>query len=168
MSTKLTQARLKEVLHYGPETGLFTWLSTVIPPVYAGKISGYIDDYGYRVLNLDGNRRSQHRLAYLYMTGDYPVNQIDHVNGDRSDNRWCNLRPATDSQNRQNMKKKAGTKSRFQGVTWFPRDGTWMSRIGINYKSVFLGYFKTEEEAHQAYVSAKTQHHTFQPTPRMH
>ena len=165
MRNDLTQERLKELLHYDPETGVFTW-RVHVGSAQPGQVAGAWEGYGYRFMNVLGHRYTHHRLAYLYMTGSFPPNQLDHINGVRSDNRWVNLRPATDAQNRQNMKKKVGTRSTLQGVTWFPRDGTWMSRLMHNYKSYFLGYFGSETEAHEAYLTAKAQLHTFQPTPR--
>lgn len=166
MSTKLTQARLKELLHYDPETGVFTWAAVVGSARPGDQASTFVNHYGYKLLRADRRSYAQHRLAWLYMTGSWPEAQVDHRNGQRDDNRWDNLRSATDAQNRQNMAKKRGTRATLQGVTWFPRDQRWMARIGLNYKSHFLGYYDTESEAHQAYLAAKAELHIFQPTPR--
>lgn len=166
MSTKLTQARLKELLHYDPETGVFTWAAKAGSARPGRPASGFTNKYGYKLIRIGRQGYAQHRLAWLYMVGEWPEAQVDHVNGQRSDNRWQNLREATDAQNRQNMAKKTGTKSTLQGVTWYPRDRCWMSRITVNYRAHFLGYYQTEAEAHQAYLAAKAKLHTFQPTPR--
>lgn len=166
MSNKLTQAQLKELLNYDPATGAFTWVARLGSARPNTPASAHVDQYGYKRLMVHGRPYAQHRLAWMYMTGEWPAQQVDHLNGNRGDNRWVNLREATDAQNRQNMAKKAGTRSRLQGVTWFPRDGKWRSRLTINYKSHFLGYHDTEEEAHQAYLKAKAKLHTFQPSPR--
>lgn len=166
MSTELTQARLKELLHYDPETGVFTWVAVVGSARPGDPASTSVNHHGYKLLRAGKRRYAQHRLAWLYMTGEWPRAQVGHRNGMRSDNRWQNLREATDAQNRQNMAKKRGTKSALQGVTWWPRDRCWMSRITVNYRGHFLGYYTTEAEAHQAYLAAKSRLHTFQPAPR--
>jgi hypothetical protein len=167
MSTELTQARLKELLHYDPVTGIFTWRVTVSSKAQAGNAVGRADIlHGYVRRHVDKQRFSEHRLVWLYMTGSWPENQLDHINGDRTDNRWGNLREATDAQNRQNMAKRKGSSSNLLGVKWSKLRGKWMASITRDYVTKHLGYFADELDAHQAYIRAKASLHTFNPTPR--
>lgn len=164
MSTELTHERLKEVLHYCPDTGHWTWLVKAGSRMPGARAGTKNISHGYVLRIIEGRKFAEHRLAWFYMTGKWPTAQIDHKDGVRSNNRWSNLREANDAENRQNMAKKKGTVSRLQGVTWFGRDQCWMARIGLNYKSIFLGYHDTQEGAHKAYLEAKACHHKFQPT----
>ena len=93
--TELTAARLRKMLHYDPETGVFTRLWT-------GNVTGCPDAKGYLRIAADGRSYRAHRLAVLYMTGAWPSEQIDHINQVRTDNRWSNLRPATNGENGAN------------------------------------------------------------------
>lgn len=113
---------------------------------------------GYRVIRIDDALYLAHRLAWFYVTGNWPANQIDHINGVRDDNRFSNLREATNLQNAHNRKYNRN-KSGFQGVR--KENSKWLAEIKINYKAVRLGLFNTPEEAHCAYLIAKRQHHPF-------
>jgi hypothetical protein len=165
--TDLTAQRLRELMHYDPETGVLRWLVTVGSRASAGSEVGRNDvSHGYIRRTIDKVRYAEHRLVWLYMTGRWPASQIDHINGDRADNRWANLREATDAQNRQNMKKRRGGTSKYPGVCWVARRQAWSARITINYKGHHLGFFRDEEAAYSAYLKAKAELHTFQPVPR--
>lgn len=155
---ELTQARLKELLHYDPETGHFTWLVKV-GCVTPGRRAGTKHSGGYVQMKLDGRFYLAHRLAWLYETGSWPPDQIDHVNGIRSDNRICNLRPATPTQNCCNARVRTKSTSGYKGVCWVARDKRWMASITVNKKTEYLGYFKTAEQAHAAYVEAASRLH---------
>lgn len=112
----LTQERLKHLLRYNPETGVFTWL--VLPKrtrSNKGDIFGTWDR-GYFVGQVDGVLYKLHRLAFLYMTGAFPPEQVDHINGVRSDNRWCNLRVCNNAENNQNRGRQANNKFGIKGV----------------------------------------------------
>ena len=104
----ITQDRLKEVLHYSPETGLFTWEERLnsfsFNGKHAGKSAGSYDEYGYQVIKIDSKSYKAHRLAFLYMEGTFPPKHVDHINRIEDDNRWENLRPATQSENMSNRK----------------------------------------------------------------
>lgn len=161
----LTQARLKEVLHYDPETGISTWLPRLIREEsartdkswngrYAGKRAGSVSKFlGYRVMAIDDENYYEHRLAWFYMTGEWPDPQCDHENLDRADNRWANLREATISQQRMNRAASTKNTSGFKGVSYFKRDGNWKAQIQINGKNKHLGLFDTPEAAHAAYCA---------------
>lgn len=145
----LTQEKLKKLLHYSPETGEFRWRVFRGNTAKAGSVAGCLKSDGYRTLHVGGRLHMEHRLAHLYMTGEWPPHEIDHINGNRADNRWCNLRQATRSQNCMNM---GGGPSK--GVSFYPRYGKWVARIKRDGRRHFLGYFNTETEARDAYSNA--------------
>lgn len=158
----LTQARLKELLHYDHETGVFTWLVTKNNrKAKVGNELRSVGCGGYLRVSIDHKRYLLHRLAWFYVHGSFPENQIDHINRIRSDNRICNLRLATDSENRQNMSISQKNTSGHTGVTFYKRDQTWQAQIFLNYKNHFLGRFKTIESAIEARKNAKANLHKF-------
>lgn len=154
--SELTQERLKELLHYAPDTGVFTWISGP----RRTKTAGCLQRVGYLVVRLDGTLYYLHRLALLYMDGEWP-GMVDHVNGERADNRWSNLRQCSAEVNAQN-KRKAYSSKLYDlplGVTWAARRGKYMAQIGHAGKNKALGYFSCPQEAHQAYLIAKRELH---------
>lgn len=153
----LTADELREFLVYNSETGEFFWResSCLRHRVWFGKRAGSPHNRGYRQTSFRGKRYTEHRLAWLYMTGKWPSHQIDHINGQRSDNRFSNLREATQAENSANMKRKK--KSGLKGAYKQPCAGEgeiWMSQIVVNGKMIYLGRFRTEELAHAAYAEA--------------
>ena len=166
MKTNPTQDRLKELLNYDAQSGEFTWRVSR-GTAKAGMQAGCVDAHeGYARIGIDGVSHLAHRLAWLYEFGVFPEDQIDHINGERHDNRLVNLRQATNNQNLQNMTKQQGKSSRFLGVSWCKSRNKWQAGIRLNGKSHNLGYFSTEEAAHAAYCKAKSEIHTFNQTPR--
>jgi hypothetical protein len=157
MST-LTQKRLKEVLNYDPETGEFTWLVSAGRRVRVGDVAGYQRPDGYCRIQIDGRNYRAHRLAWLHMTGEWPPHQIDHINGDPSDNRTSNLRPATHSQNMANSRKPRHNTSGFKGVSWQAAQRKWVASLKVNGRTRFLGRFDCPAAAHAAYVAAAVKH----------
>jgi len=154
----LTQQRLKEVFSYDEQTGLFTRLLAISRKSKIGAIITTINRHGYIVLRLDNELHYCHRLAWLYMFGTYPISHIDHINGNPSDNRLCNLRDVTQKTNTQNLHNAhKDNKSGFIGVHKDKK--RWGARIHINGKNVSLGNFDTPEEAHAAYIEAKRAFH---------
>ncbi len=149
-SIEITQEYLKSILHYDPETGIFTWLKSYHSH-RIGKIAGSLDRQGYWNIHIDYKKIRYHRLAFLYMTGKWPKEQVDHINRIRNDNRWCNLREVTKLQNRMNCSFQRDSTSGYKGVSWNNFHQKWMSYININKKKVHLGYFSTKEEAARAY-----------------
>jgi hypothetical protein len=161
---ELTQERLKELLHYDPETGIFTWKKLRTGPKRS--VAGSVTTKGYRSISVDGRPTLAHRLAWLYIHGCMPSKQIDHANGVRDDNRLVNLRDVDGCENSQNVKRSAPS-SGFTGVYPVHSGGRYFATIASKGRgSIYLGTFATPEEAHQAYLTAKEVLHTFQPTPR--
>jgi len=161
-SNMLTQSRLKELLHYDPETGVFTRRVDVTYNARAGDVAGTQMTVGYLSVGLDGCRYSCHRLAWLYMHGVWPSTHIDHIDGVRTNNRIVNLREANDAQNHQNRRAaRKDSKSGLLGVSWHQHSRGWAACITTGGKSRHLGVFDTPELAHEAYLRAKHALHEF-------
>lgn len=138
---ELNQSQLKERIHYDPDTGRFTWLkdSPLGGARLAGKIAGCIANDGYMVIGIRKRTYKAHRLVFLYMESEMPAKQVDHINRNRSDNRWCNLRHATHQENQQNM----SNNTDFIGVSWRKRTNQWTAQSRLNGRVKYLGIFKT-------------------------
>lgn len=153
----LTAKRLRTVLHYDPSTGIWRWTvqkGNAYPP---GTVAGGIHKVvGYHYIMIDGQTYFGHRLAWLYMTGKWPELDIDHIDGDVSNNRWTNLRLATKSQNKANSKRYKNNTTGYKGVTKV-RD-KWRAYIAVDKKRIWLGYYKTPEDASDAYQKAATKY----------
>lgn len=146
---------LKDALHYDPETGHWTWLVRMGSRAGVGTIAGTKDRLGYIQIKFNGKLYKGHRLAWFYVTGEWPKEELDHINRNPSDNRWCNLREASRTQNNRNTGNRKHNTSGLRGAFFCPnRKKKWDARIGLNGKSVYLGSFNTKEEAHAAYLAA--------------
>lgn len=141
-----TQAEIKHLLHYDPETGVFRWRFSNSPRVKPWDVAGGLCK-GYLHIGLNNGVHYAHRLAWVYMTGEWPNDQIDHIDGVRSNNAWVNLRQATNKQNMENQSLKKNNKSGFRGVSWVTRSKKWKAAVNHNKKRLFLGYFETAEDA---------------------
>lgn len=150
---------LKSRLEYDKETGLFIRIKNVSGNKGGvGNVAGNIGDEGYIVINFRGKKKKAHRLAWLYMTGEWPEKDVDHMNGDRADNRWINLRAADDSINAQNQRKaSSNNKSGYLGVS--QKGNRFKASIRSEGKRIYLGLFDTAIIAHEAYVEAKRKLH---------
>jgi hypothetical protein len=151
----LTAERLRDLLIYNPETGLFS-RRVGKARARAGAVCGDLDSHGYVRISLDCKRYLGHRLAWLYVHGCWPAADIDHINGVRTDNRLANLREAARRNNLANRRGHAS--SGLKGAYWHGQNGCWYSRIGVNGKSIHLGCFDTAEEANAAYLAAARKH----------
>ena len=140
----ITQAELKNLIHYDPDTG-----SVYRLPL--GLLVDCKDSCGYVIVKVKGKIYKAHRLAFLFMVGRFPEGDVDHVNMIRSDNRWCNLREATRQQNNVNVRSKPGSSSRFLGVTFSKTHKKWAARIRTSEGRRLLGYFDDEAEAAREY-----------------
>ncbi len=141
----ITRECLRSILDYDAETGVFTWRVTKSNRAPAGSIAGVVGVIGYVVIGVDKRRLLAHRLAFVWMTGELPE-EIDHINGVRSDNRWVNLRPCTRSQNNANRPPRP-SKSGEPGVYKDPRSNSWIAEVCFGGKRVWQRSFKTKELA---------------------
>jgi hypothetical protein len=142
--------RVKELLDYDQNTGVFVWRAYRGGTAFAGSIAGGINTSGHRQIKIDMQQYVAHRLAWYLVTGKEPVNEIDHINGNRDDNRYENLREATDAQNAQNRTVQINNKSGVKGVCWYPRRSMWNAYITAFGARKTIGYFKSIEEAASA------------------
>jgi len=153
------QARVKECLLYDEMSGVFTWKARPSSCVKIGDIAGSFNPAsGYWFIRLDGKLLRAHRLAWLYVHGVMPPDEIDHINGDRGDNRLANLRLATHAENTRNGRKLASGLKGAHPRKHRPK-APWLSRIRKDGKYFHLGCFATAEEAHAAYVKAAHELH---------
>lgn len=152
----LTQDRLKELLTYSPETGLFYWVQDRAGRK-AGQLAGCFKN-NYVMISVDGSAYRAHHLAWLYMTGKWPALFTDHRDTNKHNNAWSNLREATKSQNQANVGLIKSNKSGLKGVSQYRAGASygkpWQATIAKDGKSRHLGHFGTKEEAHQAYIAA--------------
>lgn len=152
-------ARAHELLAYDPVTGGFTHRVDRGKNRCAGKPAGYVHSSGYVVLSIDGKRYYAHRIAWLMTTGAWPL-FVDHRDGDRSNNRFANLRNATRSLNMQNLREPMSTSTTGRlGVTFDKRRGVYVAQIVVAERHVHLGQFDDADVAHLAYLDAKRIHH---------
>lgn len=155
----LTQARLRELLTYDPETGLFHW-RVDRARAQAGDVAGSTNGGSpYLVVGIDYKSYTLHRLAWLYMTGEWPEEGIDHKNGNPADNSWANLRKANCSQNAYNQRRGVRNRSGVKGVSFWAAQNKWVAEINVDKKRVYLGSFASLEEAAEARRRAEAEHH---------
>lgn len=157
-----TIERIRELFNYDPDTGVFT-RRLACRAVKAGRIEGYIDPKGYRRIYVDRRLYMAHRVAWAYVHGTWPADQIDHENHVRDDNRIANLRECTNAENRQNIKPQGYGISGYLGVVAHSQydPPRWVASIGLNGKRIYLGTYDTAEEAAAVYAAAKTETHYF-------
>lgn len=167
---EITADTVRELLHYDAASGEFMWRTRDVRwftpnsrrtaesecvrwnKSFSGSSAGSLNGRGYVQIGLLGRRYYAHRIAWLYVTGEWPKDDIDHLNGDKTDNRFVNFRSVVDADNCKNRGIRADNKSGFTGV--FRQNNKWKAQIRIGGKSVHLGYFQTPEAAHSAYVEA--------------
>jgi len=157
MNTELTLERLKERLDYSPETGIFVWRETFSGMCRKGWPAGRQGTgkaAGYMRINVDGVEYKAHRLAWFYVTGEWPKGQLDHINMVGTDNRLANLRECTQSQNKANSRVYKNSKSGVKGVTWRKDRNCWQACIQKDGKQKHLGFFGDINSAASAYKKA--------------
>jgi len=170
---ELTQELLKELLHYNPETGVFTWKARaekhfktyksfkVWNARFPAKKAGYYEvkgDYKRELVSILGKRIKSHRLAWLYVYGAYPENQIDHINGIPTDNRIVNLRDVTNQENCKNVGISKNNTSGGIGISWHKASKKWSAYIKHNYKKIHLGLFLEFDDAVKARKEAENEY----------
>jgi len=151
-------ARVREVLKYNKKTGRFTWLKSTGPRAVVGAPAGAVNVRGYYDISIDGRKYVAHRLVWLYVTGQLPTHEIDHINGNRADNRFCNLRDVPRAINTQNRRQaNARALSRLLGVS--KHGEKWRARLQTSGVVSQLGTYNTPAQAYAAYITAKRQMH---------
>jgi hypothetical protein len=153
----ITQARLKELLRYNKKTGVFTWRVTNSPRALKGAVAGCVKrgDCDYHVIRLDTRLYRANRLAWLYVTGAWPITQVDHENRNSLDDAWKNLRLVTNKQNGENASLRRDNKSGHRGVRKRADTGQWLAVIKHNYRNIHLGCFDTKAAAVAARQAAE-------------
>lgn len=163
MANSLTRDVLMEYTSYNKDTGEFVWIKRPSNRVKIGDSIGNIGSHGYLETSLLGNRYLVHRLVWLYEHGEFPDKKIDHVDRNRLNNSIANLRLASDFENAHNVFVPSGRNknSGLRGVTFRKKINRWTAEICANGKRIYLGCFKTPEDASSEYLKAKMQLHKF-------
>lgn len=160
--TDLTSERANELLSYDPLTGNLTRKKALSNSMKVGDRAGSINGAkDYIRLYVDSKRFLAHRVIWLMMTGEWPRYEIDHINNNKQDNRWENLRQLTPLENGQNKKLTMNTVSGLRGVSFSKCTGKWMAQIAVGGKMKYLGIYLTKEEAHAVYLREKVKEHPF-------
>lgn len=166
-----TAERVRDALDYDPATGVFVWRERELSSFatvrsgrvwntkYAGKVAGSLDSGGYSKISIDAKDYRAHRLAWLYATGAWPAEQIDHRDGDTSNNRFDNLREATNAENGCNRCAYTNNSSGVKGVCWNGQRKKWMAQIQVDGCKIYLGLFTNLNDAAAAYAIAAQEHH---------
>ena len=148
---------IENLVEYHPTTGALRLKIDINKRRKKGDTIGSIDSLGYVYVNLLGNKYKAHRVIYYLMTGEAPTGKtvIDHQNGDRSDNRWCNLAPGTSGDNSKNCKRSTNNTSGTTGVYWYKNDNRWIARIRVDGEKIYLGSFAEFSDAVNARKNAE-------------
>jgi hypothetical protein len=154
--TELTAKYVRSILDYDTETGVLTWKYNPNKPLnwnarYSGKRAGRVTNMGYIRLSINNREYMAHRIIWLINKGCIGDNEIDHINGVKSDNRLCNLRLATRQQNEWNRPGHKNVSSKHKGVFWVARDKRWRAEIVYNGKTQYIGQYECEELASLVY-----------------
>lgn len=160
MAGRIELSRLKQIMKYDPETGVFIYLVNRGRQKKAGDIVGFVSPKsshnggGYRIIHVDGREYAAHQLAWFYVYGTWPKSQVDHINVQRDDNRIANLREATHSQNMANRPIQSNNTSGLKGASFHKAARKWVSCIQKEGEYMYLGLHETRELAHAAYCNA--------------
>lgn len=154
----LTASRLREVASYTADTGVFIWVSPASNRVKRGAVAGSKKSHGYIAINIDGKLYYAHRLAWMYVFVVMPGLPIDHIDGDRHNNRIANLRLASPSENQKNAGLRTTNKSGHQGVSWVAKAGKWRVALRSSGRVVTIGLFEDVESAVSARDKAYGDH----------
>lgn len=157
----LTAERARALLDYDPGTGVLTWkahpkVKHHINTRLLGAEAGAVGTLGYRLISVDKERLNAHRVIWLMVHGHWPEGEIDHINGDRADNRLVNLRDVPRAENRKNMCMRSDNTSGVVGVYWYKN--RWVADIRVNGKTIYLGRYQNIEDATRARKQAEARH----------
>jgi len=136
-------------LRYDAEIGKFYWIASPANRIHVGDRAGSLMADGYRQIKIKGVRCAEHRLAWLFETGEWPEDDLDHINGARADNRFENLRDATRRENGQNMQ--CHRDGELPGASLHRATGKWACQIKVSGRLYYLGLHETEQDAHLVY-----------------
>ena len=162
MRNQLTYEEAHRLMEYNPETGVLTRKVSLVYSTPVGSEAGSLHNIsGYIGVSVNGIRYQSHRVIWLMMTGKWPKSTIDHIDCDKTNNRWSNLREASVAENNQNKTLICNNSSGLRGVSWYKKSGKWKAQIGVNKRMIFLGYFEDKFEAQEAYLKAKREMHPF-------
>lgn len=175
MKNNVTHSHLAQIINYDPDTGRLIWLPrpafffrsnancNAWNARYAGTLAfTSLDRKGYLIGSIFGTNYRAHRIAWTLHTGNWPACLIDHINGDRADNRFSNLREATIDENSRNRRCMAGSTSQFLGVSRDRKNGRWRAQIQHDGRKHFIGFYQSESDAAAAYqAEAKRMHGAF-------
>lgn len=156
----ITRNEVLELLDYDRDTGVFTWKVTIAKGKKGARAGTVCSTSGHRHLMIHGVRCKAHRVAWLVVVGEWPSGEIDHINGVKDDNRFCNLRDVDRITNQQNERRarRSNKSTGLLGAYPLP-NGRFCAKLSINSKPTHLGCFDSAEEAHAAYVEAKRTYH---------
>ncbi|HDL7927055.1 TPA: HNH endonuclease [Yersinia enterocolitica] len=157
--SSLTHQRLQEVLHYSSDTGVFIWQFSNSNRVRIGSVAGSPNSGKYILISIDRKSYPAHRLAWFYVNGKWPDNEIDHINGAKTDNRICNLRQATHAENCRNRSMKKTNTSGVKGVSREGKINKWRAECMVNGKQHRVGLFTNLSEAEKAVRQFREIHH---------
>jgi hypothetical protein len=156
----VSPASLQEMLSYSKETGRLTWSRNVAGRARAGQETGTTNYNGYLSLIIKGRPYRAHRVAWAIVTGSWPIGEIDHIDGVKTNNEWSNLRDVTRSVNQQNKRRsQSRTPGHLLGTSLDKRSGRWRAQIKVEGKYMHLGLHESAEAAHAAYILAKRRFH---------
>jgi len=160
----LTVFTIRECLNYDPETGEFTRAKRTAQCHQIGDradLPACGNLAGYLTVGLQGDKHLAHRVAWAHFYGEWPTQHIDHINGNKSDNRIVNLRDVSSKENTQNRKRVMRKKeyTNLVGAYWHRKNKNWVSRIQVDGETIHLGIFDSDTAAHHAYIEAKKIHH---------
>jgi hypothetical protein len=162
----LTSESLRQWLDYDAETGVFTWRRSA-GKARIGAVAGTVTRFGYLSICVKGRRHVAHRLAWLYVRGEWPSSEVDHIDTDKLNNRIANLRLCTNATNQQNRRgPPSNNTSGHIGVSWARGIRKWKATICVAGRTHFLGSFEKVEDAAKAYAEGKARLHRFHPTTR--
>jgi len=160
--TDLSADHLRDLFHYDETTGTFTRRVRTSNRINVGDVAGNLMATGYVRFCVNGRAYTAHRLAWLYVHGRWPDGEIDHINGQRDDNRIANLREVSRGQNMQNLRSaRLCNKAGLLGVSWDERNKKWRADIRVSGTRKNLGRYATPQEAHSEYLRAKALMHPF-------
>lgn len=155
----ITADHVRRLFDYDPETGRLTWRVRTNARAPIGKEAGCKRHDGYTVIGIGGTMFLAHRIIWLHVTGEWPGDDLDHIDCDPRNNRFANLRIANTSQNHCNVRVQSNNTSGYKGVIFDKRAGRWVARIKLNGRTRQLGSFDSPKAAHVAYVAGSKRLH---------